>query len=204
MRTVLAVCMCAGAVSFVKAASAPDDAVRAKLAQAILAAGDGEQANLLNQLGETGSPLVRDVLSAWTRDSVYLWPATNGTKVPVQLEDQEDADGKARAIRIADGQILKDDKGADLRFDASDLTSADTDAPLRKLIQQTLDSLALTDADPDTRRTAVVKLGNSGKLSYIPIPGRSPSEQGDQSRGAKGDSRSNCVAAIGRPGLPAF
>ena len=89
--------------------------------------------------------------------------------MPVLLEDQQDADGKARASRIDDGQFLKDDQGRELRFVAGDLNSADTDMRLRSAIQQTLDSLALSDPEPDTRRSAVVKLGNSQKEKYIPI-----------------------------------
>ncbi|HZV34128.1 MAG TPA: urea ABC transporter permease subunit UrtB, partial [Verrucomicrobiae bacterium] len=147
----------------------PDDSVvRQKLAQAITAAAP-EQAKLVGELGESGSKLVRDVLGAWTRDGVYLYDAPDGSKVPVLLEDQQDAQGKARAIRVSDGQFLKDDKGAELRFGSSDLSTADTDMALRKAIQQALDTLELSNPDPDARRTAVMKLGNSQKAQYLPV-----------------------------------
>jgi urea transport system permease protein len=142
-------------------------AVREKLANSILAEG-AEQQKLVAELGDTGSKLVRDVLIAWTRDSVLLYD-TNGTKIPVLLEDQTDADGKARAISIADGKFLLDDKKQELRFSPTDLNSVDTDAVLRTVIQQTLDTLALADPDPDARENAVLKLGNSQKIKNIPI-----------------------------------
>ena len=91
------------------------------------------------------------------------------TKIPVLLEEQTDADSKARAIRIADGQFLKDDKGQELKFASADLTAAETDMRLRSAIQQTLDALALSDPNPDARRSAILKLGNSGKEKNIPL-----------------------------------
>ncbi len=150
-------------------AAPPADArVRGQLSQAILGEGP-EQQKLLGDLAESGAKIVHDVLSAWSRDGVFIYPAPDGSRTPVLLEETQDANGKARAIRILDGQILKDAKGAELRFGANDLNPADVDMRLRKAIQQALDSLALADPDADARQSAVLKLGNSQKLQYIPI-----------------------------------
>jgi urea transport system permease protein len=157
-----------GISAIVVAASAANDAdVRQKTARAILSEG-AEQQKFLVELADTGSSVVHDVLFAWTRDGVYLIE-TNGIKIPVTLEEQPDSEGKARAIRIDDGQFLKGEKNQELRFATSDLTSAETDATLRAAIQQTLDTLALSDPNPDGRRTAVLKLGNSQKIKYVPV-----------------------------------
>jgi len=78
-------------------------------------------------------------------------------RVPVLLEEQQDADGKVRAIRILDGQFLKDAKGVDLRFASNDLNTTDVDMRLRSAIQQTLDSLDLVDPDPVVRLNGVEK-----------------------------------------------
>ena len=147
--------------------SRSDSAVRQLLAKTLLSEGAEQQTNL-TQLADTGSKLVHDVLTAWTRDSVYIIE-TNDAKIPVLLEDQTDADGKARAIRVSDGQFLKDDKGQEVKFASADLTSAETDMKLRSAIQQVLDSLALSDPNPDARRSAILKLGNSGKEKNIPL-----------------------------------
>ncbi|HWD92157.1 MAG TPA: urea ABC transporter permease subunit UrtB [Verrucomicrobiae bacterium] len=154
----------------VSAAPAPVDdvAVREQLVKTLLSEGEEQQTNL-NALADTGSRLVRDVLTAWTRDGVYVYEAPDKTKIPVLLEEQTDADGKARAIRIADGQFLKDDKGKELRFANMDLNTADTDMRLRGAIQQTLNALALSDPNPDARRSAILKLGNSGKEKNIAL-----------------------------------
>ena len=150
------------------AAMTETNAIRKELVQAIMSTGT-EQQQLLGDLADSGSMLVNDVLSAWTRDGVYLYEAPDGSKVPVMLEDQQDADGKARAIRIIDGKFVTDASGKELRFGDSDMDTADTDMRLRSAIQQTLDMLALSNPDVDERRSAVTKLGNSQQESYIPI-----------------------------------
>jgi urea transport system permease protein len=145
-----------------------DAAVRQQLVQTIMSSGV-EQQRLLAQLGETGSKYAGEVLTAWTRDEVYLYPGPDGSKVPVLLEDALDASGKARAIRIADGAAVKDASGKDLRFGDSDLDAVDTDMSLRTAIGRTIDTLALSSPDVDSRWSAVNKLGNSQKPLYIPI-----------------------------------
>ncbi|MBU6401157.1 MAG: hypothetical protein KGS61_12625, partial [Verrucomicrobia bacterium] len=88
-------CLAAGPVG--AAGTNPDDvALRGKLVGAILSKGAAQQ-KLLGELGDSGSAVVREVLLAWTRDSVYLFEATNAVPIPVLLEDQQDAAGKARA-----------------------------------------------------------------------------------------------------------
>ncbi len=150
-------------------AGAPDAAsVRQKLAQAILSEGQ-EQQRLLAELGDSGSKIAAEVINAWSRDGVYLYNATDGSKVPVMLEEGQEAEGKARAVRVDDGKYLKDPQGAELRFGSSELSSADTDMRLRINLQQTLDTLALSDPNAGARRSAVLKLGNSQKQKYIGI-----------------------------------
>jgi urea transport system permease protein len=149
-------------------AGTDDTAIRRQMAQAILSEGP-EQQKLLGDLADSGSKLVREVLGAWSRDGVFLYEAPDSSKIPVLLEEAQDANGKARAIRILDGLPLKDTNGAELRFGSSELNTADVDMRLRSAIQQALDSLALSDADPGARQSAVLKLGNSQKARYIPI-----------------------------------
>src|SRR5580658_510912 len=151
-----------------RADTAPDAAIRQKLVQAILSEGQTRQ-KLLNDLAESGAKVVHDVLTAWTRDGVYLYEGPDGSKVPILLDDQLDGEGKARAIRIMDGQFIKDAGGKELRFASADLTGAETDMRLRSSIQQSMDTLALAAPNPEERNSAVLKLGNSQKPRYIPI-----------------------------------
>jgi urea transport system permease protein len=149
-------------------APADEAAVRATLVRALLSEGPQQQ-KALSDLSASGSRLVRDVLTSWTRDEVVLYVARDGSKVPVILEEQQDSEGKARAIRVDNGRPLADANGRELKFASGDLGSVETDMRLRSAIQQALDALKLADPDPDERRSAVVKLGNSQKLKYVPI-----------------------------------
>jgi urea transport system permease protein len=160
-------------------AGGPDaSGVRQKLAQAILSEGQ-EQQRLLGELADSASKIVADVLNAWSRDGIYLYNAPDSSKVPVLLEENEDASGKARAVRVDNGQYLKDAQGVELRLSRSELNTADTDMRLRSAIQQTLDTLALADPDASARRSAVLKLGNSRKQRYLPALQRRLAQETD-------------------------
>jgi len=171
-----AVALPGGGFAASPAAAGDDAAVRQLLAQAILAGGPA-QPRLLGDLAETGSKAAHDVLTAWIRGEVFLAAAPGGARIPVQLEEAPDAGGRTRAIRVDTGRFLLDAAGRELRFTADDLAAADTDLPLRRLIQQTLDRLALAAPTPEARLSAVAKLGYSQKGQYIPVlEHRLPSE----------------------------
>jgi urea transport system permease protein len=165
---VLALLAGLGGLVHLSAAEGNDAAARRLLAQAVVSTGPAQQ-KLLAELGDSGSPAVRDLLAAWTRDEILIYEAPDGSHVPVVLEEQQDAAGKARAVRIDNSQYLTDAQHHELRFAAGDLNAGDSDMRLRSAIQQALDSLTLADPDPDARRSAAVKLGNSQKKQYIPI-----------------------------------
>jgi len=151
------------------AAAEPADArVRSTLVAALNASGS-EQQRLLGELGNSGSRFAHDVLTAWSRGEVYLYAPAGGTPVPVLLEEQQDAAGKSRAVRIDTGAWMQDVAGKDLHLDPATLNSVDTDMRQRAMIQQALDSLTLADPSVDARHAAVVKLGNSQKAVYIPV-----------------------------------
>jgi urea transport system permease protein len=147
-----------------------DRAIRRQLVQTVRG-DDSVRPRQLHALAGSGSKLVETVLTAWTRGEIYLYasPDAASEPVPVILEEQQDADGSARAIRIDNGQPVTDAQGRVRRFVDTDLTPVDTDAPLRRAIRQVLDQLALADPDPDARHSAVVKLGNTQNLSYLPV-----------------------------------
>jgi len=162
------VCLRASAAPTLPSAPAGTNVVRQELVQAILSTGRQRQ-QLLDEVADAGSPLASDVLDAWSMQEVYLYAAPDGTTVPVMLESQQDAEGRSRAIRIDDGQFLKDAAGKELRFGQSDLNAANMDMRLRRAIQRVLNLLALSDPDPDARYSAVNKLGNSQNESFIPL-----------------------------------
>ncbi len=145
-----------------------DSEIRAKLVQAILAEEPARE-TLLLELADTGSQLVREVFSAWPRDRVILYEDSENRSVPALLEEEEDAQGRVRATLIATGERIKSEDGQPQKFDITEVAPVDTDGPLRQLLQQGIDLLALSAVDPDARRSAVLKLGNSQKPDNIPL-----------------------------------
>jgi len=150
------------------ARAADDTATRQLLCKAISSAGD-DQIKLVISLADTNSDLVRKVLVAWPQDGVYLIDSGNGTKVPVMLEDAQDADGKQKAVRIDTGDYLKDATGKPEAFFANDLDSVDSDFRLKQAIKNTLELMTLNDPDPEVRRSAIMKLGMMQDPIYVPI-----------------------------------
>ena len=144
-----------------------DDAQRALLARAVLSEDANEQQDLIKQLVGANDPVIEQAMIAWRGGSLYLLE-TNDTKIPFLLEAQTDADGLAKGIRITDGQVFKDAAGSPLLFAATDLTSADANAKLRKAIKTTLDLFALGNPNPKMRRDAVTKLGQEQNVDYLP------------------------------------
>lgn len=141
---------------------------RTNLVQAIITDDAAQQADLIKKLVEAQDPLVEQALGAWRQGAVFILE-TNETKIPFLLDAQTDADGKARGLRIADGEFIKDGAGAPLLFLASDLTPADTSSKLRKAIKTTLDLFALGNPNPKMRRDAVTKLGQEQNAEYLPF-----------------------------------
>jgi urea transport system permease protein len=141
--------------------------IRQKLSAAILSNGD-EQQQAITELADTGAKIVRDVLTAWPREQLITYEI-GGAKIPALIEEEADANGTVRATRVDNGEFLKDEKGAVVRLASTDLTPVESDAKLRTVIQQALDLLSLSGPDPDARRAAVLKLGNSGKEKNIEL-----------------------------------
>jgi urea transport system permease protein len=169
-RLIVMVIFCWLACHAVRAAQGDEEsATRQELVQALLGTGDDQQ-KMLNDLALNPSKIVHDTLFSWTRDEIYLYQTPNdGPKVPVLLEEQQNADGKVRAFRIDTAKVLTDGTGKELLFDPSELSTVDTDMRLRSAIQQALDTLALADPNVSVRSEAVQKLGKSQKTQFVPI-----------------------------------
>jgi urea transport system permease protein len=134
---------------------------RTNLVQAILSEDTDEQAASLKQLATANDPWIEQILAAWRQGAVYIFE-TNDTRTPFMLEASVDANGRAKGLRVLDGQSI-----ADMRFEASELTAADTNAKLRKAIKTTLDLFALNKTDRRMRRDAVVKIGQEQNPEHL-------------------------------------
>ena len=142
--------------------------LRKRIVEVILSDSDGREADI-RSLASTGSRLIRDILLAWPKDRILLFEPSGGVKIPALIEEETDSDGKCRAFRIDTGALLSDASGKPLKFAVSELTTAETDSSLRSWIQRGLDTLALSDPSSEARKTAVLKLGNSKKMSNLVV-----------------------------------
>jgi urea transport system permease protein len=147
------------------AAAAPEH--RTNLVAAILNEDVGQQIEAIQKLATAIDPLVEQTMILWRQGGVYLYE-TNDTRTVFILDTQADAEGRARAIKVLDGESLKDTAGKTLLFAAGDLTPVDTSSKLRKAIKTTLDFFAVANPDPKMRRDAVTKLGQEQNADYIP------------------------------------
>jgi len=136
------------------------------IAKAMVTEDAEEQVKLIDSLiGRSGDD-VRGLLLAWKEGSVYIYEQKKGegdsavtVKIPVTLDEKQDAEGRQLARGVIDGQPLKNEKGEPLLLSSGDLTQADTDSNLRTAMKSVLDLAALSAPDALTRRNAVSKLG---------------------------------------------
>src|SRR5947199_4143888 len=97
-------------VGMVTANAEPATQARTNLVEAILTDDATRQAELVRGLVGSNEPLLAQALAAWRQGGIFIYE-TNGARVPFILDSQNDSASKARAIRIADGEFLKDEKG---------------------------------------------------------------------------------------------
>ena len=103
-------------------------------AQAVVTEDADAQLELIKQLVGSSDESVSRGLTAWRLGELYIHTAEDSTKTPFLLDPQQDSDGKAKGIRVADGQFLTDALGKPQLFLSSELTPADTTSKLRKAI----------------------------------------------------------------------
>lgn len=141
---------------------------RKVLAQVVVTEDPDAQIELTKQLIGSNDELVSRALTSWRMGELYVYTTTDGEKLPLVLDSQLDSGGKARGIRLSDGQFIQDAAGKPMMFLAADLTPADTNSKLRKAIKTTLDLFAIGNPMPAMRRDAITKLGQEQNPGYLP------------------------------------
>jgi len=146
-----------------------EDTPRQTIAKAIVEEDDQKKVGLINSLVGKSDESIKVLLNAWKEDSIFLYKAEGSeTKIPVTLADAKDADDKQAAIRVDDGQPLKDSTGKPLRIVASDLDAAEHDSNLRGTMKGVLDMLALIAPDIEQRLQAIRTIGMGQEVEKLP------------------------------------
>lgn len=144
------------------------DTARQTVAKAILEEDADKKTALINSLTGNSDPIIPVLLGAWKEDSIFLYKIDDDHKVPVTLVEGKDADDKQAAVRVDDGQPLKDAEGKPVRLVASDLDAAEHDSNLRAAMKGVLDMLALSDPDREKRIKAINVLGTAQDPEKLP------------------------------------
>jgi urea transport system permease protein len=146
------------------------ESARNIVAQAALASEPAQKRQLIESLAGDSDPVIPSLLNAWRKDSLFLYEAPDGSKVPVELVGEKDDQDAQEALRISDGELVKDAQGKPLRLVGADLTPVEHDANLRRAMKDVLDLLELAAPDPQKRIQAINTIGfgqNSEKLSAL-------------------------------------
>jgi urea transport system permease protein len=138
-----------------------DTAARQALAAAVVAE-ESAQPDLVVKLAATPSPVLKDLLDAWQRGGIYIYSAPDGAKIPFTLDG-------GKPVRIDTATALLDATGAPVTLQIDTLEAVDTSSKLRRAIRSTVDLLDLAAADPDTRKSAILKLGMKQSPASLPI-----------------------------------
>lgn len=148
---------------------------RSIIAKALVSEESEEQASLVSSLAENPSEEVRLLLTAWREETIYYYEKQLGEgddapieRIPVTLDEEQDAEGLQLARRVDTGEILKGENGEPVRLLAAELTAAETDSNLRKAMKSVLDLAALSAPDVHARRNAVTKLGMEQNPERLP------------------------------------
>ncbi len=132
----------AGLLPQARAVAAPETA-RATIVRAILTSDAAQKRAIVGSLAGQGDEVIRELFTAWRQDNLFIYTAPDGAKVPVELTGEKDAKGTQAAIRVDNGEPLKDAAGQPLRLKASGLTAVEHDAKLRLAMKSVVDLLDL-------------------------------------------------------------
>lgn len=139
------------------------------VAKAIVTEDSTQQAALIASLAEMPAAEVTSALTQWKEGLIYLYEDPAGTKIPVLLEGEKDAEDKQEARRFDTGEALKNEKGELLKLASADINTADTDSATRLAMKGVTDLFQLSSADWRERQRAVETVGMEQNLERLPL-----------------------------------
>lgn len=143
------------------AAEPTPEPARTVVVRAILAGSAAEQRKLISSLAGRGDDAIPGLLDAWRKDALFLVEGADGAKIPVQLVGAKDAADAQAAIRVLDGEPLRDAAGRPRWLVAADLVAVEHTSGLRAAMKAVLDLADLAAADDKRRLAAIEVFGKS-------------------------------------------
>jgi len=141
---------------------------RAVIARAVLTEDAAAQRTLVTSLLGQGDEAIPELLTAWRTDAIFLYKTDSAT-IPVVLTGEKDAAGSQAAVRVDNGEPLKDAAGQPLRVVGSDFKTADHTSALRRAMKAVLDVVDLVSPNRAKRLQAVQTIGQAQDASKIAV-----------------------------------
>jgi urea transport system permease protein len=129
------------------------------VAKATILTDSEEQAKLVTGLSESAPEEVVSLLTLWKEGGIFLLDKPDGTKIPVTIDNEKDAEQKQLIRRLDNAELLKGDDGKSLRMLVSELTTVETDSTLRRAMKGVLDIAQLSSSNETKRLQSVETLG---------------------------------------------
>jgi urea transport system permease protein len=145
------------------------DSARQTIAKAALAEAPAQRIEIITSLIGSGDESIQGLLAAWKEDALFVYAAPDGTKVPVQLTGEKDAQSSSQdATRVDTGKPLLTPAGQPLRLVASELTAVEHNSSLRRAMKAVLDLLDLSTPNLKKRIAAIQTLGSAQDVEKLP------------------------------------
>src|ERR1035437_3183147 len=164
--------------------AAPETA-RRTIVRAILAPTEVQKREIITSLAGQGDEAIRELFTAWREDSLFVYTAPDGTKVPVALSGLKDANGAQAALSVDNGTPLLDASGQPLRLVGTNLVAVEHDATLRRTMKAVVDLIDLGSPDITKRLRAIHTFGFAPKPDKLAaLQARSLIETDDKAKDA--------------------
>jgi urea transport system permease protein len=150
-------------------AAALTESPRQIVARAALTEDSDRQREIIGTLVGHGDEAIRVLFGAWRSDELFIYTASDGAKIPVQLTGGKDDQGKQSSLRVDTGEPLKDTAGRPQRLAAADLKAVEHDSSLRKAMKAVLDLLDFVSPDAAKRRQAIQATALAQDAAKLPV-----------------------------------
>ena len=144
------------------------DTARQTIVRAILTDDDAQKRTIIGSLVGQGDEAIGELFTAWRQDSLFIYAAPDGAKVPVELTGDKDANGAQTAVKVIDGAPLVDVVGHPIRLVGTDLTAVEHDSRLRLAMKNVVDLLDLGSPILSKRLHAIQTIGFAQKPDKLP------------------------------------
>lgn len=159
---ILALCSLAGA-------RAAEETARQTIVRAILTDNAAQKRAIILSLAGHGEEEIREIFTAWKQDSLFIYTAADGTKIPVELTGDKDAQGLQAAVRIDNGLPLTDAAGHPLRLADSKLIPVEHDGALRRAMYNVVELMDVGSPVVTKRLRAIQMFGSAQKADKLPV-----------------------------------